>query len=40
MDKFDVIIVGLVLYAILGLSSDIAVRSLEARVLSWRKTLA
>ena len=36
----DVILVGLVVYAILGLSSDIAVRALEARVLSWRKTFA
>ena len=36
----DIIVVGLVVYAILGLSSDIAVRALEARVLSWRKTLA
>lgn len=36
----DVILVGLVVYAILGLSSDIAVRALEARALSWRKTFA
>jgi sulfonate transport system permease protein len=36
----EVIVVGLVVYAVLGLSSDIAVRTLEGRVLSWRKTLA
>ena len=36
----DVILLGLVVYAILGVSSDAAVRSLEKKVLSWRKTLA
>ncbi|HEX8057010.1 MAG TPA: ABC transporter permease [Novosphingobium sp.] len=36
----DVMLVGLVLYALLGLSSDLAVRFLEKRVLSWRRTLA
>jgi ABC-type nitrate/sulfonate/bicarbonate transport system permease component len=29
-----------VLYAVLGLVSDRAVRALESRVLGWRKTLA
>ncbi|HLZ85374.1 MAG TPA: ABC transporter permease [Caulobacteraceae bacterium] len=36
----DVILVGLVVYALLGLTSDAAVRWLEARVLVWRRTLA
>lgn len=36
----DVILLGLVVYAILGVSSDAAVRLLEKKVLSWRKTLA
>ena len=36
----DVILVGLVVYALLGLASDAAVRRLEARVLVWRRTLA
>ena len=36
----DVMLVGLVVYAVLGLSSDAAVRLLERRLLSWRKTLA
>lgn len=36
----DVIIVGLVLYGILGLLSDGAVRLVQRRTLSWRRTLA
>jgi sulfonate transport system permease protein len=36
----DVMLVGLVVYAILGLGSDAAVRLLEKRTLSWRRTLA
>ncbi len=36
----DVILVGLVVYAVLGLVSDGLVRLLERRLLSWRKTLA
>lgn len=36
----DVILVGLVLYAILGLSSDALVRLIESRALTWRRTLA
>jgi sulfonate transport system permease protein len=36
----DVIVVGLVVYALLGLTSDLAVRALEARALSWRRTFA
>jgi sulfonate transport system permease protein len=36
----DVIIVGLVLYGLLGLLSDGAVRFAQRRALSWRRTLA
>jgi sulfonate transport system permease protein len=36
----DVILVGLVVYALLGLVSDGAVRFAEARLLAWRRTLA
>jgi sulfonate transport system permease protein len=36
----DIVLVGLVLYALLGLSSDAAVRLLERRALTWRRTLA
>jgi sulfonate transport system permease protein len=35
----DVIIVGLVLYGLLGLGSDAIVRIAQRRVLSWRRTL-
>ncbi|HWA60605.1 MAG TPA: ABC transporter permease [Caulobacteraceae bacterium] len=36
----DVIVVGLVVYALLGLVSDFAVRALERRALAWRRSLA
>ncbi|MFD0591646.1 ABC transporter permease [Catellatospora coxensis] len=36
----DVIIVGLVLYGLLGLLSDGAVRLAQRKALSWRRTLA
>ncbi|MEU1625029.1 ABC transporter permease [Streptomyces sp. NPDC020096] len=36
----DVIIVGLLIYGIFGLVSDTAVRLIERRVLSWRRTLS
>ncbi|MEV8377254.1 ABC transporter permease [Kribbella sp. NPDC056861] len=36
----DIIIVGLVLYGALGLLSDGAVRLIQRRTLSWRRTLA
>lgn len=36
----DIIIVGLVLYGALGLLSDSAVRLIQRRTLSWRRTLA
>ena len=35
----DVIVVGLVIYAVLGLGSDVAVRVWERSVLSYRKVL-
>ncbi|MFD7697887.1 ABC transporter permease [Streptomyces sp. NPDC059805] len=36
----DVILVGLVVYGVFGLVSDTAVRLIERRVLSWRRTLS
>jgi sulfonate transport system permease protein len=36
----DVIVVGLVVYALLGLGSDATVRFAEARLIGWRRTLA
>jgi sulfonate transport system permease protein len=36
----DVILVGLVVYALLGLASDAAVRLVERRALTWRRTFA
>ncbi|MFF7387282.1 ABC transporter permease [Streptomyces scabiei] len=36
----DVILVGLAVYGIFGLASDSAVRLIERRVLSWRRTLS
>ncbi|MFC9914178.1 ABC transporter permease [Streptomyces sp. NPDC127197] len=36
----DIIIVGLVVYGLLGLVSDALVRLVERRALSWRRTLA
>jgi sulfonate transport system permease protein len=36
----DVILVGLVVYALLGLTSDALVRLAETRVLAWRRTFA
>ncbi|WP_374454379.1 ABC transporter permease [Nocardioides sp.] len=36
----DVIVVGLVVYALLGVSADAAVRLIERKALSWRRTLA
>jgi sulfonate transport system permease protein len=35
----DIMVVGLAVYAILGLVSDTAVRMLERRALSYRKAL-
>ena len=36
----DVIVVGLVVYALLGVLADGAVRLIERKALSWRRTLA
>jgi len=36
----DIIIVGLVVYGVLGLLSDAVVRLVQRRALSWRRTLA
>lgn len=38
--QIDIVLVGIVLYAVLGLLSDRAVRILEERTLTWRRTLA
>lgn len=38
--RTDIILVGLTIYAVLGLTSDLVVRSIERRVLSWQRTLA
>jgi sulfonate transport system permease protein len=35
----DVIFVGLLVYSLLGLTSDLIVRLLERRLLSWRRGL-
>ncbi|CAM4249767.1 ABC transporter permease [Bordetella tumbae] len=35
----DIIVVGIIIYAALGLASDAAVRFVESRVLSYRRTL-
>jgi sulfonate transport system permease protein len=37
--RTDVILVGLVLYALLGLTADMLVRALERRLLAWRPQL-
>jgi sulfonate transport system permease protein len=38
--RTDIIVVGLVVYSLLGLLTDALVRGLESRVLSWRVTFA
>ncbi|WP_454199066.1 ABC transporter permease [Nocardia sp. Marseille-Q1738] len=38
--QIDVIVVGLVIYGLLGLFGDILVRAAERKALSWRQTLA
>jgi sulfonate transport system permease protein len=38
--QLNVILVGLVVYGLLGLGSDAAVRLIEKTALSWRRTLA
>ncbi|WAC56443.1 ABC transporter permease [Gordonia sp. SL306] len=37
--QLDVVVVGLVVYAVFGLIGDIAVRTVERRALSWRRSL-
>ncbi|TLF59125.1 ABC transporter permease [Nocardia cyriacigeorgica] len=37
--QIDVIVVGLVIYGVLGLLGDLAVRTVERKALSWRQTL-
>jgi len=39
LSQTDVIVVGLIVYALLGLTSDTIVRFFERRALSWRSTL-
>jgi sulfonate transport system permease protein len=36
----DIMLVGLIVYALLGLGSDAAVRAIQARALTWRRTFA
>jgi sulfonate transport system permease protein len=36
----EIVIVGLVVYGLVGLTSDLAVRFIERTVLSWRRTLS
>jgi sulfonate transport system permease protein len=36
----DIIVVGLVVYALLGVTADAIVRFIERKALSWRRTLA
>jgi sulfonate transport system permease protein len=38
--RTDIIVVGLVVYSLLGLCTDALVRTLERHVLSWRVTFA
>lgn len=38
--QIDIIVVGLVVYAILGVGSDLLVRIAERRALTWRQTLS
>jgi sulfonate transport system permease protein len=35
----EIVLVGLVVYGILGLTSDTLVRAIERRALSWRRSL-
>ncbi len=38
--RTDIIMVGLLLYALLGLTADLLVRALERRLLAWRPAVA
>lgn len=37
--QLDIVVVGLVVYAVFGLVGDTVVRTIERRALSWRKSL-
>jgi sulfonate transport system permease protein len=37
--RTDIIVVGLVVYALLGLSADLIVRTIERRALAWRPSI-
>jgi sulfonate transport system permease protein len=39
-DRTDIMMMGLAIYAILGLLADALVRLLERRLLSWRRAFA
>jgi sulfonate transport system permease protein len=38
--QIEIILVGLAVYGVLGLSTDILVRLIEVKAMSWRRTLA
>jgi sulfonate transport system permease protein len=38
--QINIVLVGLVLYAILGFASDAIVRLIQKRALSWQRTFA
>jgi sulfonate transport system permease protein len=38
-NQTDVVVVGLLVYALLGLGSDLVLRVLERRSLTWRRGL-
>lgn len=37
--QLDIVVVGLLVYAVFGLTGDYAVRAIERRALSWRRAL-
>ena len=37
--QLDIVVVGLVVYAVFGLTGDYIVRAIERRTLSWRRAL-
>ena len=38
--QINIVIVGIVVYAVLGFVSDATVRLIERKALSWRRTLS
>jgi sulfonate transport system permease protein len=38
--QMDIVIAGLIVYGVLGFGSDVLIRALQNRVLSWRRSLA